>query len=452
MVRPRAARADLTTYTTEALLDRARRLRDLQPWEPLPHQVVPESFPARPGEGWLLLGGRGSGKTDACAAYFDRYMTRERRRGAIIAPTIGDAVESCIRGPSGLEAHNPRVRLRMTAGGLKVVWPNGSEAKLFGTNSPDDIERLRAGGNRELAWLEELAAWRYLDEGFEHMEYGLRTGTPHWVGSTTPKPRKLIKRLVGDPSVTLSRAETKDNPHLPERIRERLYTRYAGTRLGRQELRGELLEDVPGALWTHARIDELRVDVPAETDAGVQPLAPVDLVRVVVAVDPAASNTDDSDETGVIAAGLGVDGHGYVLHDGTLRGSPTEWGRRAVGVFDYCDGDLIVGEVNNGGDMVEHVVRTVRASVPFRQIRATRGKIVRAEPVSALYEQGRVHHVGSFPELEDQLSSFVPTSLPEYDDRADALVYALTELMIGEVAEDYIIVQDERAGFEISPY
>lgn len=407
------------------------------PWVPQPHQVPPE------GEWrvWLLLAGRGAGKTDAAAKYVDDWMSSHPgHRLQIIAPTLGDAVEACVTGPSGLLAHNPKVRFVSGIGGTYVRWPNGSEGKLFGAHTPDDVERLRAGGNRHLAWYEELAAWRRLDQALEHSDFGLRLGSrPHAVASTTPKPRKRLIRMMKEDGVVVTRATTDDNPHLEAHVRAALYERYGGTRLGRQELQGEVLMDVPGALWTLDQIDALRVDRPPE------------LQRVVVSIDPAVTATDDSDETGIVVVGLGIDGRGYVLDDLTCRLSPDGWGRRAVNAYHERRADRIVAEVNNGGDLVEHLIRTVDPNVAYEKVHASRGKRTRAEPVAALYEQARVHHVGSFDDLEGQMTSFLPEGTDEGDDRVDALVWALTCLMLAAPkAAEYLV--EVEGGYHISDF
>lgn len=381
---------------------------------------------------WLFLGGRGTGKTEAASRYVDRVMrTNPGWRAAIIAPTLGDAVEACVRGPSGIQTQNPDVRLTQAGGGTFVRWPNGSEAKVFGASGPEDVDRLRAGGNRHIVWAEELAAWARLNECWDHMQFGLRLGVrPHVVASTTPKPRKLIVDLVkradddDDLTVVRTHGRTEDNPGLSPDSLDEYRKAYAGTRLGRQELDGELLLDMPGALWTTERIEASRVDA-----------VPVALVRVVVAVDPAVTATEESDDTGIVVAALGADGHGYVLDDLSCRLPVKQWATVAVGAYRTRQADRIVAEVNNGGDMVEHLLRTIDPAIAFRKLHASRGKQIRAEPVAALYEQGRVHHVRNpddpehLVELEEQLTTWTPED-PDSPDRLDALVWAITELMV----------------------
>lgn len=385
----------------------------------MPHQMPPE------GEWftWLLEGGRGSGKTHGATAYVTKHVhgppcisPAQPHRVAIIAPTLGDAVESFVTGPSGLRTQDPGCRLVMGAGGMVVRWSNGSEAKLFGAHTPEDADRLRAGGNRCLVAAEELSSWRQIDAAWDHALFGLRLGPrPHVVASSTPKPRKRYLAIRGDDRTRRTGAPTMSNPHLAETARTELLRRYEGTRLGRQELYAEILTDVPGALWTHAMLEDRRE-------------AP-ELRTVVVAIDPAVTATDDSDDTGIVVAGVGVDGRGYVLADRSCRLSPDAWARRALAAYEEFSADMVVAEVNNGGDLVEHVMKTVNSTVRYKKVHASRGKSVRAQPVSALYEQGRVSHCGVFTELEEQLTTWTPES-GNSPDRLDALVWALTELMV----------------------
>jgi phage terminase large subunit-like protein len=403
-------------------------------WEPLPHQTPP----AGDWETWLLLAGRGSGKTAAAAHYTDEHVRGPSclpglpggHRVAIIAPTFGDALDACVNGPSGIRAHNPSVRSVQTAGGTFVRWPSGAEAKLFGASTPEDVERLRAGGNRCLAYAEELAAWRFLDQCWDHLQFGLRIGPhPRVVAATTPKPKRLIKALLADPTCAVTRATTHDNPHLAEIVRARLQARYGGTRLGQQELQGLLIEDQEGALWTWAMLDDRRT-------------APTDLARVVVAVDPSGGSDPENDEQGIVGCGLGVDGRGYVLADRSCKLSADGWGRRAVQLYVDLKADAIVGEANFGGDMVEAVVRNAARAMgvtglTYKAVHASRGKAVRAAPVSQLYEQAKISHCDVFPDLEDELTSWTPES-GRSPNRLDALVWAVSELMVKDALEVYV--------------
>lgn len=422
-----AAKPAISDDELREKIERLERLRALEvakatgrpPWSPLPHQVPPD------GDWylWLLLAGRGAGKTDACASYFDRFMRRyPGARGGIAAPTLGDAAEACLYGPSGLLAHNPLVRVVSRAGGTYVLWPNGSEAMLFGAYTKQDVERFRARGNRHIYWCEEAAAWRYLKEAWENMELGLRLGErPHIVASTTPKTRPKLKELMTADETVLTRATMHDNPYLPAVQRDRLLRRYVGTRLERQELLGEYLEDVEGALWTFEMVAATRVD-PADLP---------DMVRVVVGVDPSGGDEDGNDEQGIVVCGKGVDGHGYVLADRSCKLTPDGWGKRAVQAYEEFRADKVVGETNFGGDLVTANIRVAAqalgVSVNVGKVVASRGKAVRAEPIAALYEQERMHHAGEFPELESQQRNWTQES-GWSPDRMDALVWAFTEL------------------------
>lgn len=426
----------IAQYDAEAALALARarvRLRSKAAgsgWTPYAHQVAPPL----PWKTWALIAGRGSGKTDAGAHYVDEHARGAAclagpvpHRMAIIAPTLPDAQQTCVLGDSGLLRANPTIRYR--PGSMKeadLVWPNGAQARLFGAHGPDDPNRLR-GPQHCLVWADELAAWRMLDDAWDMMEFGLRLGpAPRVVATTTPRPRPLIKRLLGEPSTVVTRASTRDNPALPEDRRAELYARYAGTRLGRQELDAEIIEEVDGALWSRAMIvygnPQLRMDT------RTRDLVP-DLARIVVAIDPAVTSGEDSDETGIVAAGRGADGRGYVLADASCRMPPADWAKRAINLYHELRADRIVAEANNGGDLVSTVIRTVDPNVPVTLVHAARGKRTRAEPISALYEQGRVSHVEPFPDLEDQMCSYTGEPGEDSPDRMDALVWALTDVM-----------------------
>lgn len=405
----------------------------------MPHQIPPD-----PGfYGWILLAGRGAGKTDACARYMADHVKGPPCLSGpnphwmgIIAPTQGDAATSCFSGPSGIRAHDPTAKMVTTVGGTVIRWPNGSEAKLFGANSEEDTNRLRSGGNRCLQWLEEMAAWRYLDATYAQMRFGLRSGpNPHWIGSTTPKPRALIKKFdkQEDPRIVVSRASMYDNPHLPEDIKQALLDTYAGTSLGAQELMGLIVDQVEGALWQRALLDAARVR-PAEVP---------DLSRIVVGVDPSGG----AGEQGIVVSGRSRDlwmpsvmppqdgivpvvprpqTQGYVLADVTCQLPPDGWGRRAVQAAVDHEADEILVETNYGGDMALSTVRSAADAmgipIPVRKITATRGKVVRAQPVSALSSQGRWHLAGEFEELEDQLCTWTD-DLDWSPDRLDAMVW-----------------------------
>jgi phage terminase large subunit-like protein len=402
----------------------AERRAPARSWTPLPHQIPPDGD----WQVWLMEGGRGSGKTDGAAHYLDQHVNgpaclpgfRGGHRPAIIAPTLGDALEACVNGPSGLKAHNPGVVSVQAAGGTFVRWPNGAEAKVFGAYTPEDVERLRAGGNRCIVWAEELAAWARLADAWDQMKFGLRLGpSPRVVVSSTPKPHKKYVAIRSDPRTVRTGASTAMNPHLNAGVRSDLEARYAGTRLGRQELDAEILTDVPGALWTYAMLEDRRS-------------AP-DLARCVVGVDPSGGKDAENDEQGIIIGGKGVDGHGYVVADRSCKLSPDGWGRRAVQAYVDFTADAIVVERNFGGDMAESVVKAAAAAMDVRvkvvMVTASRGKALRAQPVAALYEQGLMHHADVFPELEEQQTTWTPESGTS-PDRLDALVWMVTETML----------------------
>ena len=366
---------------------------------------------------WLLLAGRGFGKT-RCGAEFIRQEVNRNKAGhiALVAPTAADARDTMIEGESGLLGIFPSdQRPTYEPSKRRITFHNGALATTFSADEPD---RLR-GPNHDLAWCDELAVWRY-PEAWDMLNFGLRIGdNPRVVVTTTPKPTSLIKSLIKRPDVHTTRGSTFDNAaNLASAFLDEVTARYEGTRLGRQELHAEILDDVEGALWNRDMLDEGRVtEVPY-------------LKRIVVAIDPAISSNTDSAETGIVAVGVDERNHGYVLEDRSTRGTPNEWASQAVALYHTLKADRIIAESNQGGDMVKHTLATVDGNVPIRLVHASRGKRTRAEPVASLYEQGKIHHVGSFNQLEDQLCSWIPgeSSSP---DRLDALVWGFTELLVG---------------------
>ena len=376
---------------------------------------------------WLLLGGRGAGKTRAGAEWVKAVaLGREPFGGlvtgriALVGETFSDVRDVMIEGVSGLlRIHRRADRPRWLPSLRRLEWPNGAVAQAF---SSEDPEALR-GPQFEIAWADEIAKWRHAEEVWDMLQFGLRLGTrPRQVATTTPRAVPLVKRLVADPACVVARASTRANAfHLAPRFLDAVVGRYQGTRLGRQELDGELIEDREDALWRREEIERSRLD------------AAPPMVRIVVAVDPPASSGARADACGIVAAGVSEAGVGHVLADASIRGArPTDWAARAIGLFEALDADCLVAEVNQGGEMVTTILREVDPSVPVKTVRATRGKWLRAEPVAALYAQGRVHHVGAFPELEDELCDFGPEGLTtgRSPDRLDALVWALTALML----------------------
>jgi len=369
---------------------------------------------------WLILGGRGAGKTRAGAEWI-RQQARDPIRIALVGETLADVRDVMVEGPSGLLAiAPPRERPNWIASKRRVEWPSGAVALAF---SSEDPEALR-GHQAHAAWGDEFAKWRHMEETWDMLQFGLRLGEmPRQVITTTPRPVPALKRLMLDPATCVSRAATRANAaNLAPGFLSAIVRRYEGTRLGRQELDAELLEDNPRALWQRPMIDKARMASPPQ------------LRRIVVAVDPPATSSQHADECGIVVAGRGGDGEAYILADRSAGGlSPARWARRVADAYHAYEADRIVAEANQGGEMVEAVIRQVDQSLPVTLVRATRGKAIRAEPVAALYEQGRIHHIGILARLEDQLCEFDPSapSASGSPDRLDALVWALTHLMLG---------------------
>ena len=374
---------------------------------------------------WLILGGRGAGKTRAGAEWIRRAVKRGTRRIALVGETYEDAREVMIDGQSGLSnIGGEDTRPTYEPSRHRLIWPNGAEAHVFSADDPDGLR----GFQFEAAWSDELAKWRYPDDAWSNLQLGLRLGDdPRQVVTTTPRPLPLLRQLMEAETTWISRETTYDNKTaLAETFLTEIARTYEGTKLGRQELLGEIVEDQSGALWTWKMIEAARVrDVP-------------DLCRIVIAVDPPVTSGPDADECGIIVAGVDHTGHdatAYILEDGTVQGeSPSGWAGRVAALAARYQADRVVAEVNQGGDLVEEVLRLHDPSLSFRAVRATRGKIVRAEPVSALYEKGRVRHAGSFPALEDQMTGFTGDARAKSPDRLDALVWALTDLLLGPAA------------------
>ena len=385
----------------------------------------PEQLP-NSDENWsiyLYLAGRGAGKTRTAAEWLAwEATTQNNTRWAIVAPTFGDVHDVCAEGESGiiniLRDYGSLADYNRSQGAITLT--NGSKIKLFSADEPD---RLR-GPQHHGAWCDELAAWRYPDT-WDQLQFGMRLGShPRTVITTTPRPVSLIRNLVNrtDGSVKVVRGSTFDNAQnlAPQALLE-LQARYAGTRMGRQELYGELLTESDSALWTRALIEQARI----------KPEDAPPYFRVVVAIDPAVTSGESSDETGIVVAGATPDGHYYILEDASMRGTPEKWAQRAVEMYRKWKCDRVIGEANNGGDMIEALLRQVDSSIPYRKVIATRGKRVRAEPVSALSEQIRLHMVGNnFAQLEDQLVTWEPDS-DKSPDRMDAMVWAVSDLMNG---------------------
>jgi len=375
---------------------------------------------------WLLLAGRGFGKTRTLAEWVcEQAVSGQASRIALIAATAADVRDVLVEGQSGILAVAPAwFRPVYEASKRRLTWPNGAIATTFSAEEP---ERLR-GPQHDAAVCDELGSWTR-PETWDMLQFGLRLGVkPRCLVATTPRPTKLIRELLaregGD--VVVTRGSTYENrANLAPGFFDQVIRKYEGTRLGRQELNAEILDDVPGALWTRALLEELRWPVGKSMP---------DLSRVVVAIDPAVTSGEEADETGIIVAGRDYDGRGYVLDDRSGRYAPFAWAREAIMLYRKYGADRVVAEVNNGGDLVANTIRMVDENVSFKAVHATRGKVVRAEPIAALYEQKRIFHVGSFPVLEDQQCSFTSDfdrgSAGYSPDRVDALVWAFTELLV----------------------
>jgi phage terminase large subunit-like protein len=383
----------------------------------------PEQLPT-PGHWliWIILSGRGWGKTFT-GAQTVRGVAESGATShiALVAATAADCRDVMVEGPSGILSICPNSnRPLYEPSKRRVVWPNGVVATMFSSEEP---ERLR-GPQNGFAWCDELAAWRNIGETWDQLQFGLRIGKrPRVVITTTPKPQKLLRALIkragdGSGDVIITKGSTFDNAaNLAPSFLADINRQFGGTRLGRQELNAEILDDTPGALWSRDLIERTRVE----------PISPARLKRIVVAIDPAVSVGEGANETGIIVAGVGHNDESYVLADLSGRYAPNDWATRAVGAYRNYSADRIIAESNQGGALVESTIRAVDTNVPVRLVHASRGKITRAEPISALFEQNRAHLAGAYPELEDQLCTFEAGS-PGSPDRLDAMVWALTEL------------------------
>jgi Uncharacterized conserved protein len=385
---------------------------------------------------WLIKAGRGWGKTRTGAEAVREWVKRGFNYVNLIGATADDARDIMVQGESGILAICPKwERPEYKVSQRKLVWPNGAESLIF---TADEPERLR-GKQSQKGWCDELAAWRYPD-AWDQFKFGLRLGSnPQAVITTTPRPTKLIREIMDDPDTITTNGSTYDNRvNLAPAFLTTVLRKYEGTRLGRQEIAGEVLDDNPGALFKRADIDKARV------------LRAPEMTRIVVAIDPAATSSEGADDTGMVPAGIAmIDDvlHGYILTDLTCHETPMGWAKRAVGAYRELNADRVIGEANNGGDMIEAVIRSVDQNVSYRKVTATRGKDIRAEPVAALYEQGRIHHVGDLGKLEDEMCEWDPLDKSaKSPNRMDAMVWAITELMLADQNGAYLeFMRDEIA-------
>ena len=381
---------------------------------------------------WLVLGGRGAGKTRTGAEWVRGlalgqapFATTPIGRIALIGETQADARDVMVEGVSGLLAVHRRSERPVWHKTLrKLTWPNGAVAHVFSAEDPQALRGPQFGA----AWLDELAKWKKAEEAWDMLQFGLRLGTtPRQIVTTTPRPTALLKRLLADPLTMISRARTHANAYnLAPAFLDRIVGRYKGTRLGRQELDGELIEDREDALWSRTMISNARL----------QKTLP-EFTRIVVAVDPPASASRRADRCGIVVAGLAAQGTVIILEDATIAAAtPARWAQKALAAYHRHQADALVVEINQGGDMVESVIRNVDPHIVIRPVRATRGKFLRAEPVAHLYERGLVFHAGRFDALEDEMCDFGPgpngyaLSSGRSPDRLDALVWAVTALAL----------------------
>jgi phage terminase large subunit-like protein len=396
---------------------------------------------------WMPLAGRGWGKTRTGAETVRGWIKKGYGRIACVAPTKGDVRRVMVEGNSGLMSVCSKDDKTVRGANLgypvwsptnnTITWENGAKAEFF---SAEDPERLR-GPQFFAAWCDEIAAWRNMQETWDMLQFTLRLGRkPRILVTTTPKPVKLIRHIIAQSKeapeeyivTTGSSYENKDNIDL-EALKQ-----YEGTRLGRQELYAEVLEEAAGALWTVKMIDGCQ-EYPENVELE-------HLQRIVVAVDPAVTSNEESDMTGIIVAGIDVNGHGIVIEDATDQLSPSGWAKKAIDLYYKYGADRIVAERNQGGEMVRHTLETEDNTVPIRLVHASRGKFARAEPVSALYEQGRVKHLPGLDELEQQMVTWEPLGSMGSPDRLDAMVWALTDLMLGGILKPNLKLSYEPVG------
>lgn len=407
---PENERAEILSQFTDA--EAASLLYDWRGFLARPDQIAPDGD----WDIWLALAGRGWGKTETGAQWVREQVEAGVKRIALVAETQKDLEEVMVKRLISIypPGEGPTVRYKP----VRVIWPNGAEALGYNGTQPDQLR----GPEFEAAWVDELAKYRYARETWDMLQFCMRSGThPRQLVTTTPRAIELIKAIVGgaEGKVHVTRGNTMDNrANLATRFLEKITSKYAGTRLGRQELNAEILGDLPGALWRQSTLDTYRVSEAPE------------MGRVIVSIDPAVTNTEESDEHGICVAGIGPDQTGYLLEDASLHGSPHDWATEAIRKSKEYGADGVVVEVNQGGDMVAHVLRTIAPNLNIIEVVATRGKHVRAEPIASLYEQGRIRHVGQFPDLESQMTQMTTAGFQGdgSPDRVDALVWAMSEL------------------------
>ncbi len=394
----------------------------------LPHQLPPQGV----WKSWVIMGGRGAGKTRAGAEWVRAEVEGARpidpgrsKRVALVGETIEQVREVMVFGDSGILACSPPDRMpTWEATRKRLVWPNGAVAQVYSAHEPESLR----GPQFDAAWVDELAKWKRAEEAWDMLQFALRLGDhPRQVVTTTPKNVAVLKAILKNPSTVITHAPTEANrAYLAASFLTEVQTRYGGTRQGQQELEGLLIEDVQGALWTSEQIEACRIETMPQ------------MSRIVVAIDPPVTSTKSSDTCGIVVVGAITEGapqnwRAVVLEDASVQGvSADQWARTAIAAMERHKADRLVAEVNQGGDLVESVLRTVDALVPYKRVTATKNKAIRAEPVAALYEQGRVAHVRGLQKLEEQMCQMTAGGFrgKGSPDRMDALVWALTELMV----------------------
>ena len=414
---PADQRAEVVGKLTEA--EAEALLHDWRGFLARPEQIAPEGA----WDIWLVLAGRGFGKTETGARWVKEQVEAGVKSIALIAETQKDLEEVMVARILAVhpEGQKPSVRYKP----VRITWPNGAVALGYNGTEPNQLR----GPEFEAAWLDELAKYRHARETWDMLQFGMRVGNhPRQIVTTTPRATELIKAIVAgqEGKVAITHGKTTDNAsNLAPSFLTKIRARYEGTRLGRQELNAEILGDLPGALWTMASLDAYRLR--EEPKMG----------RIVVAVDPAVTDNEESDEHGIIVVGMAEDQRGIVLEDASMTGSPGEWARRVASLYQTWGADAVVVEVNQGGDMVRHTLQTAAPNLSIREVRASRGKHIRAEPIAALYEQGRIAHVGAFPELETQMTQMTSGGYrgDGSPDRLDALVWGLSDLFPDMVSE-----------------
>jgi predicted phage terminase large subunit-like protein len=409
--------------TTESLIKQVQNLTKEQAIKKLfdwrselnarPNQVAPDGNWTT----WLILAGRGFGKTRTGAEWVrERVESGLSKRIALIGKTPADVRDVMIEGESGLLNISPPYNMpTYEPSKRRLTWDNGAIAQTFSSYEPDQLR----GSQFDTAWADEMASWEYPEETWDNLMFALRLGEkPQVCVTTTPRPLQLLINLRDAKTTVLTKGTSYDNrENLNQQFFDSILSKYKNTRLGMQEIYAEILEESDNAMWKREWLDEGRLEV-----------GPGDLERVVVAIDPAVTSKKTSDETGIIVAGKDSEGKFYVLNDSSARYTPSAWSEKAIMLFNQYQCDKIIAEVNNGGQLVEHTLRTQSENVPYKSVHASRGKRTRAEPIASLYEQGKVHHVGNLERLENQLCNWEANSGDPSPDRLDALVWALSEL------------------------